>query len=199
MGMIMRNQKKGIFVVEQGIAVSEFIEKINKLSYQEFPAQEVEQVLKKSELSLELLEPYIFFSDVRYTRNLIYKSPKSDFEIMVHCWKPGQHSAIHQLKSKIYLFKVINGVLEKNDYQKAKDLNCLLKRVNEKDVKGGCIASLNAIHSLKNNTNKNVVSLHLYIDPLFEYSIYDLEVSQMKKISLGYHSIHGKLVVDEST
>ena len=39
------------------------------------------------------IEPYIQFTDDRYARNLVYKTP--DFECLVLCWLPGQRSPIH--------------------------------------------------------------------------------------------------------
>src|SRR2546426_763531 len=47
------------------------------------------------------IEPFLHFTDNRYARNLVYKTPY--FECLVLCWKPGQRSPIHDHGSSIGL------------------------------------------------------------------------------------------------
>jgi len=45
--MAESNKKKGGYVIEPSIAMSEFVEKINKLSYHDFPEKEIFKILQK--------------------------------------------------------------------------------------------------------------------------------------------------------
>ena len=188
--------KKGQNVVEPSIAVSEFIEKINKLSFHDFPVSEVFKVLQKNPLPLALLEPYIFYSNARYTRNLIYKSP--EFALMVMCWQPGQHSAVHGYEGEKCWARVEQGTLQVTDFQEEpKTSTTMLRPLATRVVKEGLIEDPFGIHQVKNVSTHNAISLHLYIRPFNACDIYDLNTNQKTHIALGYHSIHGKLVAFE--
>ena len=190
------DMKKGQFVVEPSIAISEFIEKINKLSYQNFPVDEVLKVLQKNPFSLALLEPYIFYSNARYTRNLIYKS--SEFELLVLCWKSGQHSAIHGHEGGKCWMRVEHGSLQFTNFQEEPAASkAILRKLTTIDGKEGFIDGPAGIHQVSNVSQQNVVSLHLYARPFEVCDIYDLNTNQKTRMSLGYQSIHGKLVALE--
>jgi len=197
----MKNKKsiqKGQNTIEQSICVSEFIEKINKLSYKDFPVEEIIKVLQTHPISIECLEPYTFYSDARYTRNLIYKSQNQDFEIMLMCWNSKQHSAIHGHEGHKSWLKIIHGTLEITNYQEEpKTSSSLLKKINVQTGKRGLVDVLSTIHSVINNSNQVALSIHIYAPPLTQCNIYDLGTNEVKKLTFGYHSIHGKLVALE--
>lgn len=187
--------KKGEYIVEPGLAVSEFVEKLNKLSYKNFPVDEVNDMFRKNPLSLEYLDPYIFHSKARYTRNLIHKSP--DFELILMCWSAGQYSAVHGHEGQKCWMRIELGELEFTNYQDDKSDPSALHKVDVKIGKKGFIDGPAYIHGVRNKSGKEAISLHLYARPFSECDVYDLDEHQIKKITLGYHSIHGKLVAPE--
>lgn len=188
--------KKGQYLVEPSVGISEFIEKFNKLSFKNFPEDEVFKVFKDNPLPIELLEPYIFHSDARYTRNLIHKS--NDFELVLMCWNAGQYSAIHGHEGQKCWLRVEKGALEFADYQEEPGTESkILKRLNVKTGKWGYIDGPAVIHKVANLTGNDALSLHLYAFPIDQCDIYDLDLNQKKKMPLSYHSIHGKLVALE--
>ena len=196
--MAERNKKKGGYVIEPSIAMSEFVEKINKLSYHDFPEKEIFKILQKNSFSLDLLEPYTFFSNARYTRNLIHKDPA--FELTLMCFNPGQHSAIINHDGEKCFFRIELGTLSIINYQKeATGAQSLLKKLTTQKVNAGSIDGPVSIHQAINNTDKQVISLQLSTNPCKEYIVYDLKTNQIIKTPLGYHSIHGKLVAPEET
>lgn len=192
----MVDEKKGIYVVEPGLAVSSFIEKLNKLSYKKFPVDEVLNLLRKEALSFEFLEPYVFFSDARYTRNVIHKSP--EFEVLVMCWKPGQKSTIREHKNNIGLMQVALGNLQVSYYQEDPTSGAkIVKKINSVDLKQGTVEVVSGVYQIENVFGTDAVSLHVFIPPLSDTDIYDIETNTKRAMSFGYHSIHGKLVGPE--
>lgn len=185
--------KKGDFVVEPSFEISEFVEKLNKLSYKQFPVDEVLQVLIKHELSQEVLEPYIFFSHARYTRNLIYKAP--EFELLVLCWKQGQQSLPHGHENQKCWMRIEQGELEFINFQEEPSDSRLLRKMESKIGKKGFVDGPAIIHQVSNVSEQDAISLHLYARPFSECDVYELKTSQKFKSSLGYHSIQGKLVI----
>lgn len=188
--------KKGEHIIEPGLAISEFVEKLNKLSYKNFPNDEVADLFHKNPLALEYLEPYTFHSDARYTRNLIHKS--QDFELILMCWGHGQYSAVHGHEGQKCWMRIEQGELEFSNYHdNNKEDPADLKKIDVKIGKKGFVDGPAYIHGVKNKSGKKAMSLHLYAKPFAECDIYDLDEHQIKKIALGYHSIHGKLVAPE--
>lgn len=192
----MNGLEKGQFIVEPSFGISDFIEKINKLSFKDFPVLEVLRVLQDSELPLELLEPYIFFSDTRYTRNLIHKT--DSFEILLLCWRPGQYSAIHGHEDQKCWMRVEKGELEFTQYQEEpRGESTLLKKISTEIGKEGFVDGPALVHKVANISQSQAISLHVYSKPFEQCDIYDLDMNEKKRLMLSYHSIHGKLVVAE--
>ncbi|MFH0898114.1 MAG: cysteine dioxygenase family protein [bacterium] len=189
--------KKGQFVVEPGIAISSFVEKINKLSYKNFPPEDVLTALQKDMVPFELLDPYIFFSDARYTRNLIHKT--DGFEVVLMCWNPGQKSPVKNLMGTLTWFGVERGMLDISYFQEepSSGSNSKLKKLNLVRLKQGSVEFPSRVYSFENNSDSQVVSLHLFVPPSSQCEIYDIELGTKRTVPLSYHSIHGKLVAPE--
>jgi cysteine dioxygenase len=192
--MEIENNRKGKQVVEPGIAINEFVEKIKKLAYQDFDNEEVIKFLKKNKLPFEFLEPYIFFSDTRYTRNLIHKTP--DFEVLVFCWRPGQHTPINHYQNSRGWLIIEKGKLQIEKYrEKESQKMALVKKIESAVIEQESVKSLIDIYSLENKSNTDSVSLHIYAPMIEEITIYDeKKINDKKETKLDYHSIHGKLV-----
>ena len=128
-------------------------------------------LLNKQHLSVDHLDPYIFYSNARYTRNLIHKA--QDFELILMCWKPAQYSAIHGHEGQKCWMRVDFGTLEFTNYKNEPNLaSALLKKIDTKIGKQGFVDGPAYIHSVRNNSDKEAMSLHLYAKP-FISSIQD--------------------------
>jgi len=60
------------------------------------------------------LRPYLFWSDVHYTRNLVFTCEK--FEMMIICWGIGQGSRIHNHASSHCFMATLSGVVSEQRY-----------------------------------------------------------------------------------
>ncbi|MBX9831002.1 cysteine dioxygenase family protein [Candidatus Babeliales bacterium] len=187
---------KGQYLIEPSFEISEFIEKINKLSYENFPIDQVLRLLQKEAPTLAMLEPYIFFSNARYTRNLIHKAP--DFDLLLLCWGPGQHSPVHGHEGQKCWMKVLDGRLEFTDYQEEPPHERrLLSPLTVNIGEAGYVDGPAGIHAVGNAFDIPAISLHLYALPFEQCDVYNLDLNEKHKVSLTYHTIHGKIVAPE--
>ena len=66
------------------------------------------------DLPLKELEPFMFWSDKRYTRNCIVR--EGDFELILLCWEPGQGTSIHCHGGEECWVYMIDGMIEESNY-----------------------------------------------------------------------------------
>jgi cysteine dioxygenase len=160
------------------------------------------------------LEPYVFFDDKFYTRNLVYRD--SLFEVMTICWQPGQKTAVHTHNGQLCWMVVQRGNLavvdykwigcDHPEYQNVVGLDCLagsdhirLDRIRETDAcAGGPILTadkLQTIHQLFNNdTRERAISIHIYSRPIDSCVAFDMEKQHCYRRQLGYFSKYGEQV-----
>ena len=121
------------------------------------------------------IEPYIQFSDDRYSRNLVYKT--NDFECLVLCWKPGQRSPIHDHSNSICAVYALSGLLSADNYRKT--ANGYVRADYSEDFKPGSVLTIQTteIHQVSNlQDSSELISLHFYLGPLensYLYSVTD--------------------------
>ncbi len=121
------------------------------------------------------IDPYIHFSDERYSRNLVYKT--DDFECLVLCWKPGQRSPIHDHANSICAVYTLDGLLSADNYRKT--ANGYIRADYSDDFKPGDILTIQTteIHQVSNLQNSSeLISVHFYLGPLegsYLYSVTD--------------------------
>jgi cysteine dioxygenase len=121
------------------------------------------------------IDRFLHFTDNRYARNLVYKTP--DFECLVLCWKPGQRSPIHDHAASICTVYTVAGVLSADNYRKM--ANGHVRVDYSEDFKPGAVLSIQTseIHQVSNlQDSSNLVSIHFYLAPLensFLYSVMD--------------------------
>src|SRR6266404_3184959 len=75
------------------IHIGEFARRLSQIPEKDFTHEGVLNFLRHNRVDVSSLEPYLYFSGERYTRNLIHRTPL--FELIAICWEIGQKSAIH--------------------------------------------------------------------------------------------------------
>ena len=166
-----------------------FIKSLKLLSKKNFPVNEVSDLILKYKFTTNSLNKYSHFSKISYTRNMIYKNP--DFEVLLICWSKGQIAPIHGHEGEKCWFKVITGKLKIYNY-KVESINPLtLKRIEEINAPAGYLDGPADIHSIKNNNEEPVTTLHIYARPYDICDIYDLKTNQIQRKKMNYYSIDG--------
>lgn len=161
------------------------------------------------------LEPYIFFDDRFYTRNLVYRDEL--FEVMAICWEPGQKTAVHTHNGQICWMIPQCGNLGVVDYkwlgcdhpenQNVVGLDCLagsdhtsleIVREIEACASGPVITAdkLQTIHRLYNlsENRERAVSIHIYSRPIDSCVAFDMERNQCYRRQLAYFSKYGEIL-----
>lgn len=112
------------------------------------------------------------FKDNHYARNLVFRS--ANVEILVVCWRPGQGSPVHGHGPSDGLMIMLEGEMTNTTYLPNGQKITTVWR--EGDVGH---TPIGAQHEVKNTSNRNVVSLHIYAPPLQR---------DLQGADLGYHN-----------
>jgi cysteine dioxygenase len=154
-----------------------------------------EPVLSQSEhitISMDEVKPYMFFDKDRYTRNCIARD--EFFELVLLCWEPGQKTAIHCHNNQECWVKVVSGSFAEELYR-LDDVTGEVSYIKTEILSQHEVTSVedaNVFHNLANINRGQSMSLHLYMKPIEECRVYDLETSELKKVSLCYDTFEGK-------
>jgi cysteine dioxygenase len=120
------------------------------------------------------IERYIQFSENRYARNLVYKTP--EFECLVLCWRPGQRSPIHDHGESICTVYTVSGTLSADNYRKTASGH--IRADSSEDFTPGSVLSIQTteIHQVSNlHGSDNLISLHFYLGPLENSFLYSVQ------------------------
>jgi cysteine dioxygenase len=111
---------------------------------------------------------YVKYDDNSYHRNCIYID--NNIEVYIISWKSNQETKIHDHPKKGCLLRILENELEENLYNKhLQNFNTnILTEANTSYIEGDMI-----LHKIKNNTNKNSVSLHIYSPPNYNIKYYE--------------------------
>jgi hypothetical protein len=162
--------------------------------------------------------PYLFWSNIHYTRNLIFSC--DDFEIMVICWGIGQGSRVHNHGSSHCWLAVINSTISEQRFVPAiltnpnqltfstsEDTNDdtksppFLVLLSEETLNPGNVSYINDSQSLhriasfqtssstSTPTPGGAVTLHIYCPPIRRVKIF--EPGHVYQRIPGFFSING--------
>jgi cysteine dioxygenase len=170
--------------------------------------------IKSVPVSQEALEGYIWWSDERYTRNLIYRDEL--FEVMTICWQPGQRTAAHTHNGQLGWMTVPKGNVTVENFrhvscnaeenQNVVGLDCLggatrivMQRLEKTDWAGSdAVATVDKIHTIHRISNgekdEGAISLHIYSKPFDSCIAFDLENQRCFRRALSYYSKNGQVL-----
>ena len=168
-----------------------FIKSLKSFAKEDFPVKQVSDFIFNSNFSKKNLDKYSHFSEKTFARNMIYKD--RDFEIILICWSAGQLAPIHGHEGEKCWFKVISGNLEICNYKLESRFPLKLKKTERIFSQKNYLDGPADIHSINNLSKKPVVTLHVYAKPYDSCETYDIELNQIKRMEMKYHSIDGKI------
>ena len=168
-----------------------FITGLNALAKHNFPVPKVTAYLNTTPFQEDWLKPYMFFSEKKYTRNLLHKQP--DYELLLLCWMPNQISPIHGHEGEKCWMRVEAGELYFTDYIETNGPNDIIVEPRHSQVGGrGFVDGPAFIHQVANRSFQPAMSLHLYARPFAQCDIFDQDKQMKKRVDLKYDSINGK-------
>jgi cysteine dioxygenase len=141
-------------------------------------------------LSDELIESRTRFRDDEYARNLVLRTPQ--FELLVLCWHPGQHSTIHDHAGALNAIRVRSGELTSRVFRPAAGAaqgSGPVEFVSEEHVGPGdplVGVDRGGIHQLADSSGEPLVTVHVYAPPLLELTVYDTKAAAVQRRPLRY-------------
>lgn len=152
-------------------------------------------------VSRESLQPYAFFEQSHYTRNLIHKSEL--FEVMALCWQPGHMSSVHNHRGQQCWMVMADGRLENINYRVLE--RDPLTQTCQIEPSGTLLISRSQpmvvddeepVHQIVNcpDHGQRALSVHIYSRPFDTCEIYCLETGTYRDVKLSYWSELGEVV-----
>src|SRR5712671_5049946 len=97
------------------VTIDEFTGGLSAIPADQFTHQAVLDYLRQNPVSPQSLDRYLYFSEERYTRNLIHKTPV--FELLAICWEIGQKSSIHNHRNQSCWMAICYGRVQVQNFR----------------------------------------------------------------------------------
>ena len=138
------------------------------------------------------LNDLAFWDKDQYTRNCIKRT--ADYELLLLCWEKDQGTPIHCHNGEECWVYLASGKIHEQRFQK--DENDQPYPVEEQKMEDSGVSYMNdemGYHTLKNLADGRTMTLHLYVQPIDQCSIYCEEEQKFIFKDLEYYSYQGKL------
>lgn len=182
------------------VAIDKFVDGVCGIKPEEFTVENVFQFLADTPVDVDSLNPYLFFSNRFYTRNLIYKNDM--FELLAICWEKGQLSKVHNHAGQNCWMAVPAGTLRVQNFKEV-ELNesqnhCRLAETQKFDISADMpcrVEQDEPIHQVLNldGYDSRAISLHIYSKPIESCLAYCLDTHKFQEVKLFYTTVNGKL------
>ena len=182
------------------VSIEQFTDALKGIPAEEFTIENINDFLCQKAVAPDTLDPFLFFSNICYTLNLIFKNEL--FELMAICWDIGQCSRIHNHFGQKCFMTVPVGKLNIQNFRVAEGHEtqgfCRLEPTELFEL--SCINTTNVnpeepIHQVLNCAEfaARSVSLHIYSKPFNRCLIYSIPQNTSCEVELFYTSENGKL------
>ncbi len=128
--------------------------------------------LESMQINLEALKDHIGYTEERsYQRNIIKKT--EHYEMVAITWRAGQDTPIHDHKGSDCAFLIVEGTSTETIYELNEDNRAVPSHVRHYAPGEVCAADEPDIHRISNDTDGDLINLHVYTPPLSGFGIYD--------------------------
>jgi len=186
------------------VSIDQFVTGLYAIPEEHFRVGTVYEYIRDHPVDERSLEPYLFFSENHYTRNLIFKNDV--FELMSICWEVGQCSQIHNHHNQNCWMAIPIGRLRVQNFRVVEQRDaagyCRLEPTNAFDIHRQMPAEVDPeepVHQVLNlaEFGQRAVSLHIYSRPFNRCLVYRCETDEYREIPLHYTSEYGELCEGE--
>tara|TARA_B100000700_G_scaffold106831_1_gene120601 strand:- start:373 stop:903 length:531 start_codon:yes stop_codon:yes gene_type:complete len=134
--------------------------------------EELDSRLSSMEINLEGLKEHIGYTeDNGYQRNIIKKT--EHYEMVAITWRAGKTTPIHDHKGSDCAFLIVEGTSTETIYELNEDNLAVPSHVRHYAPGEVCAASEPDIHRISNETDGDLINLHVYTPPLFAFDVYE--------------------------
>jgi len=137
------------------------------------PLRGLEQQLKKLDVNMNDLLPFMQFGETCYSRNLICQN--TWYELLCICWKGGQKSLIHNHANSTCGLRIMSGQGVETTFEERPDGLVDPVEYRVLDVGQVCCTQDADIHQIANAhpEGDDLVTLHIYSPPLGQMQTWD--------------------------
>jgi cysteine dioxygenase len=130
--------------------------------------------LKRLQVNLSELQPFVQFSPERYRRNLFHAGP--GYHALVLCWRAGQRSPIHDHRGSACGVRVLSGAATETVFEMTEEGHVFPVRTRLLEEGFICATQDQDIHQLSNlqPNHADLITLHIYSPPLLVMGQYSL-------------------------
>ena len=180
--------------------IDDLVERLCKIEPADFTRATVLREIGRSVIDQASMAPYLFFSDVHYTRNLIHRCDL--FEIVALGWEVGQAAPVHNHRGQECWMGITHGRLEVRNFTLLEsDPNrrtCRLAPADTYVLDPATPAAVDPeipIHSVLNLAafGERAVSVHVYSKPIDWCDVYYPDQGRYMEMRLFYTSQNGVL------
>ena len=132
---------------------------------------ELDDHLKGMDINLDALRECIGYADDGYQRNVIKKT--EFYELVAICWTPGQDTPIHDHVGSDCAFLIADGISTETIYQLNDEGLAYPVEVRTYQPGEVCAAEEPDIHRVSNDSDSQLINVHVYTPPLYAYSLYE--------------------------
>ena len=128
--------------------------------------------LESMPVNLEALKEHIGYTENDgYQRNIIKKT--EHYEMVAITWRTGQNTPIHDHAGSDCVFLIVEGTSTETTYELNDDDLAVPSGVRNYAPGEVCAADEPDIHRISNDTDGDLINLHVYTPPLSGFGIYD--------------------------
>ena len=133
---------------------------------------EVGTRLESMPLNLEALKEHLVYTeDKGYQRNIIKRT--EHYEMVAITWRAGQATPIHDHVGSDCAFLIVEGTSTETTYETDDNGRAVASGVRDYAPGEVCAAEEPDIHRISNDTDGNLINLHIYTPPLSGFGIYE--------------------------
>jgi predicted metal-dependent enzyme (double-stranded beta helix superfamily) len=172
------------------LTLDQFCTEMSRVPIHDLSHDRFLEIVDKLVLSEDLIETRTRFLDDEYARNLVVRTPH--FELLVLCWRPGQHSTIHDHAGSLNAIRVRSGQLTSRVFRPVAGAAVgegPVELVSEVRIGPGqplVGVDRGGVHQLADTSDARLVTLHVYAPPLRELTVFDTESPVVEKRPLRY-------------
>ena len=128
--------------------------------------------LESMPVNLEALKEHICYTeDNGYQRNIIKKT--EHYEMVAITWRAGQETPIHDHVGSDCAFLIVEGTATETIYELNDEGLAFSTDVRNYAPGEICAAEEPDIHRISNDTDHNLINLHVYTPPLSGFGVYE--------------------------
>lgn len=177
--------------METSVQINELSDLLQELQKTEGNAEQINEIMNRTQLSADELSKYQHWSDDHYTRNCIIRNDR--YELILMCWGPNQVTKIHDHNLSDGWVYCVDGNITEERFEPTRGS---FNKISEATLEPGQFGYINdniGYHRLRNPLDRGSMTLHLYASPISQCELYSDDMTEHETAYMSYYSIDGEL------